>query len=51
MIFIKIVILPPGRRNILKGVSGSFRAGEVTAVLGPSGAGKTTLVNILSGLM
>ncbi|XP_026470958.1 ATP-binding cassette sub-family G member 1-like [Ctenocephalides felis] len=40
-----------GRRNILKGVSGSFRAGEVTAVLGPSGAGKTTLVNILSGLI
>ncbi|GLV37361.1 uncharacterized protein CBL_10672 [Carabus blaptoides fortunei] len=36
-------------RRILKGVSGAFISGELTAVLGPSGAGKTSLMNILAG--
>nr|QBM06376.1 ATP-binding cassette sub-family G member 1-like isoform X3 [Daphnia magna] len=36
-------------KHILHGVSGSFKSGQLTAILGPSGAGKTSLMNILSG--
>ena len=34
---------------MLQGVTGHVRSGEVTAVMGPSGAGKTTFLNTLSG--
>lgn len=33
---------------LLVGVSGEFNAGDVNAIMGPSGAGKTTLMNVLS---
>lgn len=39
----------PGYKTILAGVSGHVAAGEMLAILGPSGAGKTSLVDILSG--
>ncbi|KAB7501613.1 hypothetical protein Anas_08004 [Armadillidium nasatum] len=38
-----------GEENILNGVSGRFSSGQLSAILGPSGAGKTTLMNILAG--
>ena len=34
---------------VLKGVTGALPAGAVTAVMGPSGAGKTTFLNTLAG--
>ncbi|XP_037042694.1 ATP-binding cassette sub-family G member 1-like isoform X2 [Bradysia coprophila] len=38
-------------KNILDCISGTFRAGELSVILGPSGSGRTTLLNILSGLV
>ena len=38
-----------GEAPILKGVSGSVSGGQVCALLGPSGAGKTSLLNVLAG--
>ncbi|XP_014483018.1 PREDICTED: ABC transporter G family member 24-like [Dinoponera quadriceps] len=34
---------------IIRGVSGQFKSGELTAILGPSSARKSTLLNILTG--
>ena len=36
--------------HALKGVSLSFRRSEFVAILGQSGCGKTTLLNIIGGL-
>ncbi|RHZ58597.1 hypothetical protein Glove_372g90 [Diversispora epigaea] len=42
------LVLPTGD-EIMKGVSGSLRHGRTCAIMGPSGAGKTTLVSLLTG--
>ncbi|PGC23479.1 ATP-binding cassette domain-containing protein, partial [Bacillus pseudomycoides] len=38
-------------KEVLKGVDFEVRRGEIFALLGSNGAGKTTIVNILSTLM
>lgn len=38
-----------GLRRILDNISGSVFSGQITAILGPSGVGKTTLLNSLTG--
>ncbi|KAJ3331205.1 hypothetical protein HDU76_003790 [Blyttiomyces sp. JEL0837] len=40
--------LPTGK-SVLQGVTGEIKAGRMTAVMGPSGAGKTTFMNVLMG--
>ncbi|XP_055387270.1 ATP-binding cassette sub-family G member 1 [Condylostylus longicornis] len=36
-------------KTILKDISGEFKSGRLSLMLGPSGAGKTSLLNVLSG--
>ncbi len=40
----------PGQPPILKGISFSLAAGECLAIIGPSAAGKSTLVRVLLGI-
>ena len=37
------------RLQLLRDVSGAFRAGIMTALVGVTGAGKTTLMDVLAG--
>ncbi|KAK4388918.1 Pleiotropic drug resistance protein 1 [Sesamum angolense] len=37
------------RLQLLKGISGAFRPGVLTALMGVTGAGKTTLMDVLAG--
>lgn len=39
----------PKTKDILKGLSGAVHPGQLLALMGPSGAGKTSLLNCLSG--
>uniref|UniRef100_A0A6U6G2C4 Calmodulin n=1 Tax=Zooxanthella nutricula TaxID=1333877 RepID=A0A6U6G2C4_9DINO len=36
-------------KRVLDGVTGEFKAGRLCAIMGPSGAGKTTFMSVLSG--
>ncbi|WLI90574.1 ABC transporter ATP-binding protein [Massilia sp. R2A-15] len=39
-----------GGRRVLEGVSHHFKAGEFVAIMGESGVGKSTLLNLIAGL-
>jgi len=49
MIFMKNVVKNFGDKTVLNEVSFEARDGEIFGLLGPSGAGKTTIINILAG--
>ena len=40
---------PQKRLQLLQDITGAFRPGVLTALMGVSGAGKTTLMDVLSG--
>ncbi|KAK6940008.1 ABC transporter family G domain [Dillenia turbinata] len=44
-----VLTCPDTKKFILHGVTGSVHPGEILALMGPSGGGKTTLLNILGG--
>ena len=46
----KDYIVGPSKVEALKGVSLDFRKNEFVSILGQSGCGKTTLLNIIGGL-
>ncbi|XP_025012241.2 pleiotropic drug resistance protein 1 isoform X2 [Ricinus communis] len=41
--------IPDDRLELLKGISGAFKPGVLTSLMGVSGAGKTTLMDVLAG--
>ena len=47
----KNVSYSDGELQIIKNVTGSFPKGRITALVGPSGAGKTTLFRLCNGLI
>ena len=46
---LSLTLPPPTNKTILSSVSGSIHPGRVTAIMGPSGAGKTTFLSVLMG--
>ena len=40
-----------GGRDVLRDISLAFEEGTITAIVGPSGVGKTTLMGALNGLI
>jgi ABC-type polar amino acid transport system ATPase subunit len=44
------VRLARGAREVLAGINLTAHAGEIVAIMGPSGAGKTTILRLIAGL-
>lgn len=44
-------IFPKSQKAALQSISATIRAGKITGLVGPDGAGKTTLMRLVAGLM
>ena len=53
MIFLEVngVFKEFGRLQVLKDISFTLRNGEILGLIGPNGTGKTTLVNLITGIL
>jgi len=51
MIVAEHIVKNYGRKPVLRGMSISANAGEITLLVGPNGAGKTTTIKVLAGLV
>ena len=51
MIELKNIGLSYGSREVLRGLDATVADGRITAVMGPNGCGKTTLLRIVGGLL
>ena len=47
MIRLQDIKLNYGKREILRGLNVAFADGRITAVMGPNGCGKTTLLRLI----
>lgn len=51
MIKLTNIIKKYGKLEVLKGIDAEFLKGKVTAIVGPNGSGKTTIIKIILGLV
>ena len=51
LVELKNVSLSYGKRQILENISFNITKGEILGILGPNGVGKSTIFNLITGLV
>jgi len=49
MILVNSISVARGAKPVIKDFSGEFKAGTITAIIGPNGCGKSTLLAAIAG--